>query len=147
VLHFDRIEDRFLRDAHTSLAKCLEHVRFRDALEALELNIPNDWQLVDFEDDPDSAARRIFSSYASTNFVEETEREQRLQVAFHLRWVESVSRPSLDVVDDVVLAQTAIADDINILDQPWLGLLSARRRGNYQKSGAYDQAECNEQND
>ena len=68
-----------------------------------------------------------------------------MQVAGDLGLVVGVARASLNVIEDVVFAQAAIADDVDVFDQPRLWLLGARRRD--EKSGADNEAQNNEPDD
>ena len=94
-------------------------------MQAFELNVADNRQLCHVKSNDDAAARTIFDGYAGSDFIKETEGQNGLQVAFDLRGIVGVAGASLDVIDNVVFAQTAIAEHLNTFDQTWLWLLRA----------------------
>ena len=129
ILNFYWIENRFLGHADAPLAKGLQHVRLGHAFQSFELNVANDWQLFNFKDDANAAARCVLDRYARANSIKESKGKQCLQIAFDLRLVVRIAGPRLNVIKDVVFPQTAIADDVDFFDQALRGLLGAHGRG------------------
>ena len=125
ISDFDRVLDCFFRDADTPFAKSLQHVRFGNAVQAFELNVANDRQFFDVESNDNAAARAIFDRDSGFGLVEKSQREDGLQVAFDLGRIVGIAGASLNVIDDVVFAQTAITENLNILNQTRLRLLCA----------------------
>ena len=94
-------------------------------MQAFELNVADNRQLGHVKSNDDAAARTVFDGYAGPDFVKETQCQNGLQVAFDLRRIVRVAGASLDVIDNVVFAQTPIALDLNAFDQACLWLLRA----------------------
>ena len=91
-------------------------------MESFKLQVTNDWEFADLEDDHHASARTFFRINARLHLVEETQRQQGLQIALDLLLIERVARSGLHVIENVFLAQSAPADDLNFLDCA-LGLL------------------------
>src|SRR5215211_1760695 len=93
IADFDRVVNALLRDADASLAKSLEHIRFRHALETFKGEITNNRQLFDFENDVYATSRTVFNQHARVSFVEEGQRQERLIIALDLLDVVRIARP------------------------------------------------------
>src|SRR5262245_9102705 len=126
------IVNALLRHADASLAKRLEHVRFLNTLQTVKCEITNNRQLFHFENDVHAAAWTVFSENTCCRFVEESQRQECLVVALDLFNVVRVAWPGLDVIKDVVFAQTTITNDIDAFNETLrlilLGFDDFRRR-------------------
>src|SRR5712692_4883515 len=147
IFDLDGIFDCFFGNADTLFAKSFQHVRLRDAVQTFELNIANDGQFFDFKDYIDAAARADLGGHLGRNLVEKIESQDRLQVALNLGRIVRVSRTGLNVIDNVVFAQAAIANDIDVLNQSRLWLLRAGTRCEKERSGPDDEAQNSEPDD
>src|SRR5712692_4260783 len=147
IFDLDGIFDCFLGNADPLFAKSLQHVRLRDTLQTFELYIANDGQLFDFKDYIDAAARADFGGDAGCNLVEKPESQDRLQVARDLGIAVCVTRSRLNVIEDVVFAQSAITEDVDVFDQARWWLLRARTRCEKERSGNDDEAQNSEPDD
>src|SRR2546425_12354978 len=73
VTGFYRIVNAFLGNTHAPFAKSLQYIRLRNALQALKLQIANNWQLFDFEYDIDATARAFFSQNPRSRLIKKPE--------------------------------------------------------------------------
>src|SRR5215213_864786 len=129
IADLDRVVNILFRHADTTLAKCLEHVRFRHTLQTLKGHVANNWQLFDFEDDVDAATWTVLSQHAGCRLVEERQRQQSLVITLDLLNVVNITGPGLNVIKNVIFTQTPIADDIDAFDESLrLSLLGVSRR-------------------
>ena len=123
VAGFDRVVDAFFGNTDAAFAKGLQKVGFSNAVQSFKLQVANNGQFFDFEDDNHAAARTFLGINARFHLVEETQREQGLHVALNLLFVERIARAGLHIIKNVFLAQSAVSDDLDILDCALGGLL------------------------
>src|SRR5215471_166379 len=95
VLELDRIHDRFLRNTNSAFAEGLKDIGFRHALQAFELDVPNDRQLLDFENHSDTTTRGIFDRDPGADLVEKAQGKNSLQVTPNLGFVVDIARSGL----------------------------------------------------
>jgi hypothetical protein len=74
------------------------------------------------EDHVNAAARSIHCLYAGITFIKESEREKSLQISLGLFWAEGFTRFGLHVIEQILVAITAIALHVNRFDKSLLGL-------------------------
>src|SRR6266849_3479103 len=120
--YLDRIFDCFFGNADTLFAKRFQHVRLSDA------------------------ARADLSGYLGPDLVEKSESQERLQVASDLGLAVGVARSRLNVIEEIIFAQTAIADDVDVFDHARRWLLRTGMRREKQK-GAENKAQNSEPDD
>ena len=129
--------------ADAAFAESLKHIGLRNALQSFKLDITNDRQFAHFKNNPQTAAWSFFCVNAGADFVEKAERQNCLKVASHLRLAIGVAGARLDIIEDIVFAQTTVALNVDFFDNTllWLGLLRPHRRRE-EESGADNQTEC-----
>ena len=104
-------------------------------MESFKLNVTDDREFYDIKSNDYAAAGAILSRYPRLDFVEETERENRLQVTLDLSGVEGIAGTRLNVVQNIVFAQTPITDNVDIFYGSLLRLLLRVGRARESQSG------------
>jgi len=71
---------------------------------------------VHFENDIQPAARSLFGVNARSDLVEKAERKNCLKIACNLGFAVGVAGTRLNVIKDIVLAETAIALNVDVFN-------------------------------
>ena len=114
-------------------------VRLLDTVQTFKLQIANDGEFADFKYDNHTAARTILGINPGFHFIEEAERQDGLQVALNLLFVERIALTGLHPVKHVFRAKPSVSGDCYVLDDAWLSrLLSKSACGREAERGKAD---------